>query len=77
MMQGPQDEGAGRRKDKELDFYGKLSFNDVAGQEKAKTEVREICEMLKSPERYLSLGARLPAGILLVGPPGTGKYCID
>jgi cell division protease FtsH len=73
MMQGPQDDGAGRRKDKELDFYGKLSFNDVAGQEKAKTEVREICEMLKNPERYLSLGARLPAGILLVGPPGTGK----
>lgn len=75
MMQGPQDEGAGKRKDKagDLDAYGKLSFEDVAGQERAMVEVREVCEMLQGPEKYLSVGARLPSGVLLVGPPGTGK----
>ena len=75
MMQGPQDEGAGKRKDKagELDAYGKLSFEDVAGQERAKLEVKEVCEMLQAPEKYLTVGARLPSGVLLVGPPGTGK----
>ena len=75
MMQGPQDEGAGKRKDKagELDAYGKLSFEDVAGQERAKLEVKEVCEMLQAPEKYLTVGARLPSGVLLVGPPGTGE----
>ena len=75
MMQGPQDEGAGKRKDKagDLDAYGKLSFEDVAGQERAKLEVKEVCEMLQAPEKYLTVGARLPSGVLLVGPPGTGE----
>lgn len=75
MMQGPQDEGAGKRKDKagDLDAYGKLSFEDVAGQERAKLEVREVCEMLQAPDKFLSVGARLPSGVLLVGPPGTGE----
>jgi AAA+ superfamily predicted ATPase len=74
MMQGPQDEGAGKRKDQgDLGKYGKLSFEDVAGQEKAKLEVKEVCDILKAPEKYTAVGARLPAGVLLVGPPGTGK----
>ena len=75
MMQGPQDEGAGKRKDKagDLDAYGKLSFEDVAGQERAKLEVKEVCEMLQAPDKFLSVGARLPSGVLLVGPPGTGE----
>lgn len=48
-------------------------FDDVAGQEGAKTELREVIEFLKDPERYKELGAKLPKGILMVGPPGTGK----
>jgi len=71
MMQGPQDEGAGRRRDQTN--FGSLSFADVAGQERAKLEVKEVCEMLKSPGRFAAVGARVPAGVLLVGPPGTGK----
>lgn len=71
MLQGPQDEGAGRRRDKTN--FGSLSFADVAGQERAKLEVREVCEMLRAPGKYASVGARVPAGVLLVGPPGTGK----
>lgn len=46
---------------------------DVAGNEQAKTEVVEIIQFLKEPERYHSLGARTPKGILMSGPPGTGK----
>ncbi len=75
MMQGPQDDGAGKRKDgKVLNKLGRLSFDDVAGQEKAKQEVKEICEMLKNPTKYTSIGARLPSGILLCGPPGTNLF---
>lgn len=72
MMQGPPDAGAGKRKDKSFVDMN-LSFNDIAGQEKAKLEVSEICDMLKDPSRFTSVGARLPSGVLLVGPPGTGK----
>jgi ATP-dependent Zn protease len=53
--------------------YGNLSFTDFAGQESAKSEVKELCDMLKESERYKALGARLPSGVLLVGPPGSGK----
>ena len=76
MMQGPQDDGAGKRKDRagsNDDALGNLSFADVAGQERAKLEVMEVCDMLRDPTRYTNVGARLPAGVLLVGPPGTGK----
>jgi len=48
-------------------------FDDVAGAEEAKEEVKEIVDFLKYPERYIELGAKIPKGVLLVGPPGTGK----
>jgi len=51
----------------------KVSFEDVAGVDEAKEELREIIGFLREPDRYGRLGARLPKGILLVGPPGTGK----
>ena len=51
----------------------KVKFEDVAGVEEAKEEVKEIVDFLKFPERYMNLGAKIPKGVLLVGPPGTGK----
>ena len=51
----------------------KTSFKDVAGLEGAKEEVQEIVDFLKFPEKYTSLGGKIPKGALLVGPPGTGK----
>jgi cell division protease FtsH len=51
----------------------KVTFKDVAGLEGAKEEVQEIVEFLKNPEKYTTLGGKIPKGALLVGPPGTGK----
>ena len=51
----------------------KITFKDVAGQEGAKQEVKEIVDFLKSPQKYTELGGKIPKGALLVGPPGTGK----
>ena len=51
----------------------KTSFKDVAGLEGAKEEVQEIVDFLKNPEKYTSLGGKIPKGALLIGPPGTGK----
>jgi cell division protease FtsH len=51
----------------------RTSFKDVAGLEGAKEEVQEVVEFLKNPEKYTSLGGKIPKGALLVGPPGTGK----
>ncbi|MCS6986290.1 MAG: ATP-dependent zinc metalloprotease FtsH [Sphingomonadaceae bacterium] len=53
-----------------------VTFDDVAGIEEAKAELKEIVAFLKEPERYGRLGARIPKGILLVGPPGTGKTLV-
>lgn len=50
-----------------------ITFNDVAGLEGAKQEVQEIVDFLKHPKKYTELGAKIPKGALLVGPPGTGK----
>lgn len=51
----------------------KTNFNDVAGLEEAKIEIREIVDFLKNPKKYTDLGGKIPKGALLVGPPGTGK----
>lgn len=51
----------------------KVTFQDVAGLEGAKEEVEEIVQFLKNPDKYTSLGGKIPKGALLVGPPGTGK----
>ncbi|MBI3814475.1 MAG: ATP-dependent metallopeptidase FtsH/Yme1/Tma family protein [Nitrospinae bacterium] len=50
-----------------------VTFNDVAGCDEAKEELKEIIDFLKTPQKYLDLGGKIPKGILLVGPPGTGK----
>jgi ATP-dependent metalloprotease FtsH len=50
-----------------------ITFNDVAGLEGAKVEIKEIVDFLKNPKKYTELGAKIPKGALLVGPPGTGK----
>lgn len=79
MMQGGQGGGSkvmsfGKsraRLQKEDDH--KISFNDVAGLKEEKEELEEVVDFLKNPKKYVELGARIPKGILLVGPPGTGK----
>ena len=51
----------------------KVRFEDVAGADEEKEELREIVEFLRDPRRFIDMGARIPKGVLLVGPPGTGK----
>jgi cell division protease FtsH len=51
----------------------RVTFDDVAGMQNAKSELQEIVEFLRSPEKFTRLGAVVPKGVLLVGPPGTGK----
>jgi cell division protease FtsH len=51
----------------------RITFDDVAGIEEAKEELREIVEFLKDPQKFSRLGGKIPKGVLLVGPPGTGK----
>lgn len=51
----------------------KITFDDVAGLDEEKEELEEVVDFLRRPQKYASIGARIPKGILLVGPPGTGK----
>ncbi len=51
----------------------KITFDDVAGAKEEKEELMEIVEFLKNPRKFIEIGARIPKGVLLVGPPGTGK----
>lgn len=62
----------GRSKAK-LEGNIKVRFNDVAGADEEKEEMKELVDYLKNPKRYIQMGARIPKGVLLVGPPGTGK----
>jgi cell division protease FtsH len=50
-----------------------VTFNDVAGAEEARDELKEVVEFLREPQKFVALGARIPKGVLLVGAPGTGK----
>jgi cell division protease FtsH len=50
-----------------------VTFEDVAGVDESKEELKEVVEFLKEPQKFIQLGARIPKGVLLVGPPGTGK----
>ncbi len=65
--------GKSRAKLHKEDENIKITFNDVAGLQEEKEELKEIVDFLKSPQKYWNLGARIPKGILMVGPPGTGK----
>ncbi|MBE0699149.1 MAG: AAA family ATPase, partial [Anaerolineaceae bacterium] len=53
-----------------------VSFEDVAGADESKEELKEVVEFLREPQKFIQLGARIPKGVLLVGPPGTGKTLI-
>ena len=56
-----------------LDDKNKKTFDDVAGEDEEKEELKEIVDFLKDPQKFREMGARIPKGVLLVGPPGTGK----
>ncbi len=69
--------GFGKSKAKLLtEQHGRITFDDVAGVDEAKSELEEIVDFLKDPGRYQRLGGKIPRGALLVGPPGTGKTLI-
>ncbi|MBR5730562.1 MAG: ATP-dependent zinc metalloprotease FtsH [Firmicutes bacterium] len=69
--------GKSRARMVKADDKKRITFADVAGLEEEKQELSEIVDFLKNPKKYLELGARIPKGVLLVGPPGTGKTYIS
>ena len=74
---GPGPSRFGHSRTRTLADQGKkVTFQDVAGAEEEKEELREIVDFLRDPQKFISLGARIPKGVLLVGPPGTGKTLI-
>ena len=77
MQQGPQSAiSFGKARTREIqtkDKVRRVTFDDVAGIDEAKEELREVIEFLRDPTKFKRLGARIPKGIILVGPPGTGK----
>jgi len=77
QMQGKGGGGAlgfGKSRAKMLtEKHGRVTFDDVAGIEEAKTDLQEVVEFLKDPQKFQRLGGKIPKGALLVGPPGTGK----
>jgi cell division protease FtsH len=69
--------GFGKSKAKLLtERHGRVTFEDVAGVDEAKSDLQEIVEFLRDPQKFQRLGGRIPRGCLLVGPPGTGKTLI-
>ena len=66
--------GFGKSRAKLLtEAHGRVTFEDVAGVDEAKSDLQEIVEFLRDPGKFQRLGGRIPRGVLLVGPPGTGK----
>jgi cell division protease FtsH len=75
-MQGPGGKAMGFGKSKArllTEAQGRVTFEDVAGVDEAKDDLKEIVEFLRDPARFQKLGGRIPRGVLVVGPPGTGK----
>jgi len=69
--------GFGKSRAKLLtEAHGRVTFEDVAGVDEAKSDLEEIVEFLRDPQKFQRLGGRIPRGVLLVGPPGTGKTLI-
>jgi cell division protease FtsH len=76
QFQGANNQALSFGKSKARMFSGDrptVTFDDVAGVEEAKEELKEVVEFLKEPQKFINLGARIPKGVLLVGAPGTGK----
>jgi AFG3 family protein len=70
---GKGQQGLSKTKIFGIDTNIKVKFKDVAGLDEAKIEINEFVDFLKKPYKYKEMGARLPKGALLSGPPGTGK----
>ncbi len=69
--------GFGKSRAKMLtEAHGRVTFEDVAGVDEAKSDLEEIVEFLRDPQKFQRLGGKIPRGVLLVGPPGTGKTLI-
>jgi cell division protease FtsH len=79
QAQGSNNQAMSFGKSKARMFTGEnptVTFDDVAGADESKEELKEVVEFLREPQKFIELGARIPKGVLLVGPPGTGKTLI-